>query len=116
MRVYLDKQGGITIDDCEIFSKAAEKLLDDSDPIEQAYIFEVSSPGIDRPPKKDSDFDKYAGEIVDIKLYKAINGSKEFQGKLKGLEDNNIVIIDEDGNEMSFDRKSVSSARLAVIF
>ncbi len=116
LRVYLDKQGGITIDDCEIFSKAAEKLLDDSDPIEQAYIFEVSSPGIDRPLKKDSDFEKYAGEIVDIKLYKAINGSKEFQGKLKGLEDNNIVIIDEDGNEMSFDRKSVSSARLAVIF
>ena len=102
LRVYLDKQGGITIDD--------------SDPIEQAYIFEVSSPGIDRPLKKDSDFEKYAGEIVDIKLYKAINGSKEFQGKLKGLEDNNIVIIDEDGNEMSFDRKSVSSARLAVIF
>ncbi len=116
LRVYLDKEGGITIDDCEVFSKAAEKILDKEDPIEQAYIFEVSSPGIDRPLKKNSDFEKYSGEIVDIKLYKQFNGSKEFQGALKGLIDNNIVITDDDGNELVFDKKSVSSVRLAVIF
>ena len=116
LRVYLDKEGGITIDDCEVFSKAAEKILDKNDPIEQAYIFEVSSPGIDRPLKKDSDFAKYQGEIVDIKLYKALNGTKEFQGELKGLFDENIVIIDEEENELSFERKSVASCRLAVIF
>ena len=116
LRVYLDKEGGITIDDCEVFSKAAEKILDKEDPIEQAYIFEVSSPGIDRPLKKDSDFEKFSGEIVDIKLYKPLNGSKEYQGALKGLVDNNIIITDDDGNELVFDRKSVASVRLAVIF
>ena len=116
LRVYLDKDGGVTIDDCEAFSKAAEIILDEKDPIEQAYIFEVSSPGLDRPLKKNSDFDKYSGEIVDIKLYKALNGSKEYQGCLKGLFENNIVIIDDNNNELSFNRKDVSSVRLAVIF
>ncbi|MCJ7855813.1 ribosome maturation factor RimP [Lachnospiraceae bacterium NSJ-143] len=116
LRVYLDKEGGITIDDCESFSRAAEKILDENDIIEQAYIFEVSSPGLDRPLKKDSDFEKFSGEVVDIKLYKPFNGSKEFQGRLKGLIDNNIVIFDEDDNEISFERKSVASIRLAVIF
>jgi len=116
LRVYLDKEGGITIDDCEVFSKSAEKILDEKDPIEQAYIFEVSSPGIDRPLKKDSDYVKYQGEIVDIKLYKALNGVKEFQGELKGLIDDKIVIIDEEENELEFEKKSVASCRLAVIF
>ena len=116
LRVYLDKEGGITINDCELFSKAAEKILDEKDPIEQAYIFEVSSPGLDRPLKKDSDFEKYKGEIIDIKLYKPFNGSKEYQGELKGLIDKNIVIIDDNGEEISFERKSVASVRLAVIF
>ena len=116
LRVYLDKEGGITINDCELFSKAAEKILDEKDPIEQAYILEVSSPGLDRPLKKDSDFEKYKGEIIDIKLYKPFNGSKEYQGELKGLIDKNIVIIDDNGEEISFERKSVASVRLAVIF
>ena len=116
LRVYLDKEGGITIDDCEVFSKAAEKILDKEDPIEQSYIFEVSSPGIDRPLKKDSDFEKYSGEIIDIKLYKPFNGSKEYQGTLKGLINNNIVITDDNWQEVAFDKKSVASVRLAVIF
>lgn len=115
LRVYLDKEGGITIDDCELFSKAAEKMLDEKDPIEQAYIFEVSSPGLDRPLKKDSDFEKYSGRLVDIKLYMPKDNKKEYQGELKGLIDGNIVIINEDG-EMSFDRKSVASVRLTVVF
>ena len=116
LRVYLDKEGGITIDDCEVFSKAAEKILDKEDPIEQAYIFEVSSPGIDRPLKKERDFEKYSGEIVDIKLYKPFNGSKEYQGTLIGLMDNNIIITDDNGQELKFEKKSVASVRLAVIF
>ena len=116
LRVYLDKEGGITIDDCEVFSKAAEKILDKEDPIEQPYIFEVSSPGIDRPLKKERDFEKYSGEIVDIKLYKPFNGSKEYQGTLIGLMDNNIIITDDNGQELKFEKKSVASVRLAVIF
>ena len=116
LRFYLDKEGGINIDDCEKASKAIEKLLDEKDPIEQAYILEVSSPGLDRQLKKDKDFVKYAGSLVDVKLYKAIDGSKEFQGTLKGLEGNIITIEDENGNELSFDRKDTAVIKLAVIF
>ena len=116
LRFYLDKEGGINIDDCEKASKAIEKLLDEKDPIEQAYILEVSSPGLDRQLKKDKDFVKYVGSLVDVKLYKAVDGSKEFQGTLKGLEGNIITIEDENGNELSFDRKDTAVIKLAVIF
>ena len=116
LRFYLDKEGGINIDDCEKASKAIEKLLDEKDPIEQAYILEVSSPGLGRQLKKDKDFVKYAGSLVDVKLYKAVDGSKEFQGTLKGLEGNIITIEDENGNELSFDRKDTAVIKLAVIF
>ena len=116
LRFYLDKEGGINIDDCEKARKAIEKLLDEKDPIEQAYILEVSSPGLDRQLKKDKDFVKYAGSLVDVKLYKAVDGSKEFQGTLKGLEGNIITIEDENGNELSFDRKDTAVIKLAVIF
>jgi ribosome maturation factor RimP len=116
LRIYVDKEGGISIDDCEMVSRALDKKMDDASFIEQAYILEVSSPGIDRPLKKPEDFVKYAGEVVDVKLYKARDGEKEFQGILKGLEDGIITLIDEDGKEMSFEQKEVASIRLAVIF
>lgn len=116
LRIYIDKEGGVSIDDCELVSRALDKKLEESNPIEQAYILEVSSPGIDRPLKKPDDFVKYAGQIVDIKLYKAMNGQKEFQGELQGLNDNVITIIDETEQEFSFEQKDVASVRLAVIF
>ncbi len=116
LRLYVDKPGGIFIDDCEVISRAVESLLDEKDPIEQAYILEVSSPGLDRPLKKDKDFERYKGEIVDVKLYKPFNGKKAFQGELVGLVEGKIAIIDEDGGELSFDRKEVGAVRLAVIF
>lgn len=116
LRVYLDKDGGITIEDCEVVSRALDKKIDEADPIQQAYILEVSSPGIDRPLKRPEDFVKYAGEIVDIKLYKPFEGSKEFQGELKGMEDKIITILNEAGQELEFAQKDVASIRLAVIF
>lgn len=116
LRIYIDKEGGVTIDDCEIVSRAIEKVIDEKDPIEQAFILEVSSPGIDRPLKKETDFIKYAGEVVDVKLYKAIEKQKEFQGKLKGIEGTAVTIIDDDGKEVSFERKDIASIRLAVLF
>ncbi|HCT65161.1 MAG TPA: ribosome maturation factor RimP [Lachnospiraceae bacterium] len=116
LRIYIDKDGGVTIDDCEIVSRAIEKIIDEKDPIEQAYILEVSSPGIDRPLKKEADFVKYAGEVVDVKLYKAINKQKEFQGRLKGLENTIVTIIDDEGGELSFERKDIAAIRLAVLF
>ncbi len=116
LRIYIDKEGGVDINDCEYVSRTLEAKLDEADPIEQAYILEVSSPGIDRPLKKESDFVKYAGEIVDVKLYKAFEGSKEYQGVLKGLENNIVTITDENGKDISFDRKDIAGIRLAVIF
>ncbi|WP_304507447.1 ribosome maturation factor RimP [Anaerotignum sp.] len=116
LRIYIDKEGGVDIDDCEGVSRALEAKLDAEDPIEQAYILEVSSPGIDRPLKKAADFEKYRGEIIDIKLYKAFEGQKQFQGKLLGLE-NEVISIEDDNNKViAFEQKDVASVRLAVIF
>ena len=116
LRVYIDKDGGVNIDDCEAVSRALEVKLDEKDPIEQAYILEVSSPGIDRPLKKDADFVKYQGEIIDVKLYKAQDGSKQYQGRLLGLEDGVLSIEEENGNVVKFEQKDIASVRLAVIF
>lgn len=114
LRVYIDKEGGVTIDDCEAVSRALEAALDEADPIEQAYILEVSSPGIDRPLKKDADFVKYQGEVIDVKLYKPQEGRKQFQGKLLGLADG-VISIEEEGETISFAQKDVASVRLAVL-
>lgn len=120
LRAYIDKEGGIDIEDCRWVSRALEEKLDETDPIEQAYILEVSSPGIDRPLKKDSDFEKYKGRIIDVKLYKPFEGSKQFQGVLLSLEDGVISIEtsaeDEENKVYAFTQKDVASVRLAVIF
>ena len=115
LRVYIDKEGGIGINDCELVSRALDEKLGD-DLTEQPYIMEVSSPGIDRVLKRDKEYVKYKGRDVDVKLFKAIDGVKEFRGKLVGLVDNKIVIEEESGNVLEFDRKDVASTRLAVIF
>jgi len=115
LRVFADKEGGITIDDCELISRALESHLDGEDIIEQAYILEVSSPGIDRPLKTKADYEKFTGCIVDVKLYKAVSGEKEFQGKLIGLIDEKIV-IEENSQRQEFELADVAICRLAVIF
>ena len=115
LRLYIDKEGGFSIDDCEKVSRFLDGKLEDDDFIEKAYILEVSSPGIDRVLKKDYEYVKYKGRLVDIKLYKAIDKLKEFQGELIGLIDDKIL-INENGKELSFDKKDVATCRLAVIF
>nr|WP_317358191.1 ribosome maturation factor RimP [uncultured Tyzzerella sp.] len=115
LRLYIDKEGGFSINDCEIVSRYLEQKLEEDDFIDKAYILEVSSPGIDRVLKKDNEYVKYKGRIVDIKLYKPLNKIKEFQGELIGLIDEKIV-IKQDGEEISFDKKDVAICRLAVIF
>ena len=115
LRVFIDKKGGITIDDCELVSKSLEKTLDKEDPIKNSYILEVSSPGLDRPLKKDSDFERYKGRIVDIKLYKAFNKRRNIL-RVDKLKDNIVYIIDEDGNELSFNRNDIAIIRLAILF
>jgi len=116
LRLYIDKQGGFTIDDCELVSKSLGEILEKDDPIDKSYILEVSSPGLDRPLKKESDFERYKGEIVDVKLYKAINKTKQFQGILKGLENNIVTIEDDTGKILSFPRQEIAIIRLAVLF
>ena len=101
LRIYIDKPGGVTIDDCQKASEQISDKLDEVDPIPHNYFLEVSSPGIDRPLKKDKDFERYKGRKVDVKLYKAVDGSKSFTGELIGLEDGNILIR-VDGEVISF--------------
>ena len=85
LRIFLDKEGGISLTDCEEVSRALSEVLDAKDPIKENYFLEVSSPGLDRPLKKDKDFVRYAGRVVEIKLYKPWNGSKQLEGDLVGL-------------------------------
>lgn len=116
LRVYLDKEGGISLNDCETVSRQLSEVLDVKDPIKENYFLEVSSPGLDRPLKKDKDFVRYQGRDVEIKLYKPLNGSKQFEGELVGLtEENNIKVI-IDNKDVEFNRKEVALIRLAIKF
>ncbi|RDY25514.1 ribosome maturation factor RimP [Romboutsia weinsteinii] len=116
LRVYIDKEGGISLNECEVVSRALSEILDVKDPIKDNYFLEVSSPGLDRPLKKDKDFVKYQGREVEIKLYKPINGTKQLEAELVGLtEDKNIKVI-IDNEEVEFNKKDVALIRLAIKF
>lgn len=114
LRIYIDKEGGVNIQDCEDFSRFISERLDALDPIERNYYLEVSSPGMDRPLVKDSHYEKYSGSQVDINLYKAVNGSKQLTGILKGLEDDRIA-VEVDGETLLLERSAVTRVRLSVI-
>ena len=116
LRAYIDKEGGITIDDCEIVSRAFSDLLDEADFISDAYILEVSSPGLGRPLKKEKDFKRSIGKDIEIHTYKSVDGEKEFIGTLKSYDDDSVVLAAEDGTERTFLRKEISLIRLAVIW
>lgn len=115
LRVYLDKPEGININDCEVVSRALELKLDEKDPIKEAYILEVSSPGLDRPLKKDKDFERHIDDQVEIKLYKALDKVKEFAGQLKSYTAETIT-VDVEGETIEFLRKDIAVIRLAIIF
>ncbi len=119
LRAYIDKDGGVNINDCEAVSRALSDELDKADFIEDAYILEVSSPGLGRALKKDKHLLKSIGEEVELKAYKPINGSKEFSGILKAFDDATITIEtgDEDApEEMVFQRSDIASIKLALDF
>ncbi len=115
LRVYADKEGGINIDDCVFISRALEQKLDEENFLEDAYILEVSSPGLGRTLKKDKDFKRSLGEEVEIKLYKAIDKQKEFTGFLKSYDEKNIV-VDIEGEDFTFARKDIANIHLAIHF
>ena len=113
LRVYIDKPGGINIDDCETVSRRLSDLLDEKDFIKDAYILEVSSPGLDRPLKKDKDFERSIGKDVELRTYKPIEKKKELTGSLKAF-DADTVTVTCDKKDITFNRKEIALIRLSI--
>ena len=115
LRAYVDKEGGISVDDCEVVSRRLSDWLDKEDFISESYILEVSSPGLGRPLKKDKDFARSIGKDVDVKLNRARDKRKDFTGVLKAY-DEDTVTIEEEGKELVFERGEIALIRLAFDF
>ncbi len=116
LRAYIDKPGGITVDDCELVSRALSDLLDEKDFMEESYILEVSSPGLGRPLRKDKDFARSIGEEVEVRTFKPISHQKEFTGILKEYDKDKIIIEMENQETMQFARSDIALVRLAFDF
>ena len=115
LRVYLDKDGGIEIEDCQWVSQQLEAKFEELDPIKESYYLEVSSPGLDRALRKDRDFIRHIGDKIEISTFKSLNGDKKIVGILKCLKDGNII-IDVDGADISIPRDQTSQVRLYLDF
>ena len=116
LRAYIDKPGGITIDDCEKVSRALSDLLDEADYIQDSYILEISSPGLGRPLKKDKDFARSIGESVEVKLFAAIDRQKEFTGELLAFDKDTVTIRLDEEETRIFERSNIALVRLALDF
>ena len=115
LRLYIDKEGGVSIDDCEAISRRVSDLLDEADPIEGSYTFEVSSAGAERPLKRASDFARFLGSPGTVRLYKNRDGRKEFAGDLAGYEDG-AVLLKVGEETLRFEKGDVALVRLRVDF
>lgn len=116
LRAYIDKPGGITVDDCEVVNRELGDLLDRDDFIDDSYILEVSSPGLGRPLKKERDFVRSKGEEVEIRTYRIVERQKEFRGVLKDWDKDTVTIETEDGQDQVFARDNIALIRLAFDF
>ena len=116
LRAYIDKEGGISVNDCETVSRIMNDLLDEHDYIEDSYIFEVSSPGLGRPLKKEKDYVRSMGKELEIRTYRAINKEKEFYGILKSYDADTVTIETEDETELTFAKADIALIRLAFDF
>lgn len=116
LRVYIDKEGGIDINDCELVSRAFSDVLDKEDPIEDAYILEVSSPGLGRPLKKDKDFQRNLGEEVEVRTYQPINRQKEFVGLLEAWDKQQVTLQLENGERLTIARTDIALIRQYIDF
>ena len=115
LRLYIDKEGGVDINDCEAISRAVDPILDERDPIPGSYQFEVCSAGLERALKRPGDFQQFLGSPVTVKLYRPHNGLKEIPGILRGYEDGKVTI--EAGKEtITFEKSQVALVRLRVEF
>lgn len=111
LRVYIDREGGVNIDHCEAVSRPLSDLLDEVDPIQGSYTFEVSSAGLDRVLRKAEHYELCRGKQVDVKLYRPLDGRKEYTGTLNGFADGNVTVDDK-----TFEKKDVAQVRLHVSF
>ena len=116
LRAYIDKEGGITVDDCEIVSRAFSDRLDENDFIEDAYILEVSSPGLGRPLKKEKDYRRSMGKELEIRMYRAVDRCREFYGVLTAYDEDSVTIEEEDGTLRTFAKTDIALIRLAFDF
>ena len=115
LRIYIDKEGGVSIDDCERISRRLDPILDEVDPIPESYVFEVGSAGADRELKRPSDFVQFMDSEIEVKLYKPLDGSKSFVGRLAGYEEGTVV-LDWRGKELRFAPAQIAQVRLYVSF
>ena len=113
LRVYIDKAGGVSIDDCEAVSRALDPVLDEADPIPTSYIFEVSSAGVERELKRPGDFEKFMGSQVEVLHYQPVEGAKSHIGTLRGYADG-AVTIEMNGQEKTYQKAQVAQVRLSV--
>ena len=113
LRVYIDKEGGVSIDDCERISRRLDPILDEEDPIPDSYVFEVGSAGADRVLKRPSDFKQFIGSMVEVSLYQPVNGSKSCVGSLAAYADGNVTIL-SGGRELTFNKQQIAKVHLHV--
>lgn len=116
LRAYIDKEGGITVNDCEAVAREMNEILDREDFVEDSYIFEVSSPGLGRPLKKEKDYIRSMGKAVEIRTYRPINREKEFYGILSAYDESTVTIEPQDGEKMTFEKSDIALIRLAFDF
>lgn len=115
LRLYIDKEGGVNIEDCERVSRAVDPVLDEKDPIPESYRFEVCSAGLERVLKRPSDFERFLGYSVLVKLYQPKDGRKEFACKLTGYDDGRVS-AEMNGKPLTFEKNEVALVRLRLEF
>lgn len=113
LRIFIDKDGGVGIDDCERISRRLDPILDEADPIPDSYVFEVGSAGAERELKRPGDFEQFMGSEVEVRLYQPVNGCKVYVGALSGY-DNGRVTVTAGKNEISFDKSQIALVKLHV--
>lgn len=116
LRAYIDKEGGITVNDCEDVAREMNPILDELDYIDGSYTFEVSSPGLGRPLKKEKDFIRNLGKDIEIRTYRPIRHEKEFCGRLKAYDDKTVTIVTEEDAELLFEKSDIALIRQALDF
>ncbi len=113
LRVFIDKEGGVSINDCENISRTLDPILDEADPIPDSYVFEVGSAGAERELKRPGDFQQFMGSEVEVRLYQPLNGSKAFVGTLSGYDNGDVSILAGKEN-MSFQKAQIAQVKLHV--